>query len=116
MTRTSAFALAMVLLTGGCVASKASKISEAMDSWVGAHKSQLFMKWGPPTRTASDGKDGEILTYEYDKTGTKIKPDLWTTLGLKSGGHDVGKTGNIAKRLFWVNSEGKIYHWKWEGI
>ena len=46
---------------------------EVHDSWLGAHKSKLIQAWGPPTRYGSDGKGGEILTYERtNTTGTVL--------------------------------------------
>ena len=40
-------------------------LSEAMQSWVGSHKSKLIASsWGKPSRIESDGNGGQILVYE----------------------------------------------------
>ena len=106
----------MAGLAGSGCASRATQISRTMDSWKGTHKHELILKWGPPTRIESDGKDGEILVYEYDKTGTKVEPDFLKKLGSKRGGYDVKKTGYIAMRMFWASKDGVIYHWQWRGL
>ena len=61
----------------------------------------------------ADGKDGEILVYEYDKTGSKVEYQRGTI--ISKPGYVVKKTGHVATRMFWVNSVGIIYSWKWTG-
>lgn len=86
-----------------------------MASWVGSHKSEMILSWGPPTRIASDGKCGEILIYEY-----------YRDLGQQEGKMYVDDYGNVrytdpkqrgytATRMFYVNKKGIIYYWRWKG-
>jgi hypothetical protein len=84
----------LILVITSCTSTK-----KAMDSWLGASKQQLFMKWGPPTKTASDGGSGEILVY--------------STQGYNPGipGYGVAPTAYWDNKYFYVNSEGKIYYW-----
>ena len=70
---------------------------EILNSWLGSTKQQLIMSWGPPSRTASDGGDGEILVYANQ-------------------GHWPGYNGEGAYnywnyKYMYVNGSGKIYHW-----
>lgn len=85
----------------GCNLSK--KTSEAMDSWVGHHKSELIQSWGPATRYESDGKGGEILIYERS-----------VTTGRFIGNNYVQNTRNPYK-MFYADSNGKIYYWRFGG-
>jgi len=81
---------------------------EVMDSWLGHTKHDLIMKWGSPARTASDGENGEILVdakpvYIPETTGlaTPSNPNPSTSPGKTFWDY----------KMFWVNSDGKIYHW-----
>jgi hypothetical protein len=49
--------LCTILLTS-CATNK-----KVMNSWMGAHISNVIQSWGPATRTSSDGKDGTIYTW-----------------------------------------------------
>jgi hypothetical protein len=79
------------------------KIENAMNSWLGHSKHELVMSWGMPDRTSDDGNGGEIIAYAY-------------------GGHQQGVNwGNgiyteprswYDYRIFFVNSDGKIYSWR----
>jgi len=41
---------------------------ELLNSWIGRSKNELLMKWGMASRTADDGKGGQILAYEGRRT------------------------------------------------
>ena len=56
----------IVILLISCVSLR----QQQLNTWLGVHKSELIRSWGPPNRTASDGKDGEILIYEKTATRT----------------------------------------------
>ena len=51
------------------------------------------MSWGPPARTASDGGTGEILIYARQVYIPQYNMNYYDY------------------KMFYVNSEGKIYHW-----
>lgn len=96
-TQLGCVVIAATLLFHGCFLSK--RISKNMDSWVGTHQSELIRKVGPPERTASDGAGGVVLIYERQRAlstdGSPTKP---------------------AMRMFYVNPDGIIYHWRWRGL
>lgn len=66
---------------------------KAMDSWLGSDKTELIRQWGPPFATVSDGGTGEIMVF----TDAIYIPAYSIT--------------NYRYRMFYVNKEGKIYHW-----
>jgi len=102
--RPAAFLLALSLLTG-CAAIFSN---DHMDSWMGHHKSELLMSWGPPTKVDSDGKGGEILSYIYDFRRSKVRKNAYTD------DYEIVPTGYKTTRMFWVNKDGKIYYWREE--
>lgn len=68
-----------------------------MNSWIGQTKQNLIMNWGPPVKTASDGGSGEILVYSskvYIPGNQYAAPQTYWD-----------------NRYFYVNSDGKVYHW-----
>jgi hypothetical protein len=83
-----------ILLLSSCTSQR--KIREqnnkALVSWIGANKSDLILKWGPPKRYDSDGKGGEILIYEQKigrgvvKYGTEATKHPITMFYVKEGG------------------------------
>jgi hypothetical protein len=87
----------------------ADKNRAAMDSWLGAHKSELIAQLGPPDRVTSNGLDGEILIYETSFTISGSAG--W----VGYGGYIYGAsppTTYTRMKSFWVDGSGKIYHWK----
>ena len=89
--------------------------------------SSLIRSWGPPHQVVSDGARGEIYIWRWrvnislakGKTKTrgtvthypyssrfKSKTTYTPPLVLKGG----------KVRMFWVTSEGIIYHWRAEGV
>jgi len=105
----------VLILSAAVSAAGCSSINNQMESWIGAHQQELILQWGPPTRTASDGADGWILIYEYDRDFGQIPgkayagPDgaVWYTAPERSG--------YTARRMFWVHRDGVIYSWRWQG-
>jgi hypothetical protein len=59
-------------------------------SWKGDTKQALIRSWGPPTKTSSDGSNGEILTYI-------------NTMQFSFGYY-------IGNNHFYIDKTGKIYH------
>ncbi len=88
------FTLTVILIISSCISTR-----KVMDSWIGASKQQLYMKWGPPTKTASDGGGGEILVYSEQGYNPGIP------------NYGVAPSTYWDNKYFYVNSEGKIYHW-----
>lgn len=104
--------VALLLLLAAC----ASSIEKKMTFWVGHHQAELIASWGPPSRTASDGKGGSILIYEK-----------YVNLGQAPGKATADSAGNVKytaptqqgytrTRMFYVNANGIIYHWRWQGL
>lgn len=111
--RGTLFILAFFIVTSiGCT----KNINTVMSSWIGHHKSELFLSWGPPGKVFPDGKGGEILVYEFHRD-----------LGQTPGEATIDYYGNIhytnpkdrgyvATRMFYVDKDGYIYAWKWKGL
>ncbi len=92
------------------------KIDKQMQSWVGHHKSKLIREWGPPTRYDSDGLNGEILIYSFQR---KFNPTAGKYLQNNQGEimYTPPKDNSYqAIRMFYVDNEGIIYSWRWQGI
>jgi hypothetical protein len=81
-----------------------------MNSWLGATKQNLIMSWGPPTRTGDDGAGGEILVYAKQ---VYISPS--TSTFYDNNGGSSSTTSQAVNywdyKMFWINTEGKVYHW-----
>jgi hypothetical protein len=106
--------LAVLVLCGlfvGC-----TSINDTMQSWVGSHQHDLILSWGPPTRSTSDGADGWILIYEYDRNGGQIPGKAYRGADGATYYTAPQNTGYTAQRMFYVHSDGIIYSWRWQGI
>jgi hypothetical protein len=66
---------------------------EVLDTWLGHGKKDLIMQWGPPDLTTSDGDGGEIIAYVNQVYMPNYNVNYYNY------------------RMFYVNREGKIYHW-----
>lgn len=104
--------LTTFLFFTGC----ATTTNNILDSWVGSHQSELIASWGPPNQTTTDGKGGTILIY-----------GSYVNLGQSPGRASVDYFGNVIytnpqqrgyerTRMFYVNPEGYIYSWRWQGL
>ncbi len=104
--------LILSFVLSGC----ASRVNKLMQSWVGSHQSDLIASWGPPQQNASDGKGGTILIYgSYVNLGQnpgQIKTDYYgnTTYTAPQ------QRGYNRSRMFYVNPDGVIYSWRWQGM
>ena len=87
MKKTVTFLL-IVLSLSSCKSTK-----KVMDSWLGHSKQSLIASWGPPARTASDGGNGEILIYSKQVYIPQYQTNYYDY------------------KMFYANSEGKIYRW-----
>jgi len=95
--------------------SSCSGPSEVMKSWENHHISELYLSWGPPSSTMSDGQGGTIISYYYDRNFGQIP-------GTAKRNHDGSisytaptSLAYTAARHFYANSKGIIYSWKWQG-
>ena len=85
-----------------------------MESWEGAHYSDLYQSWGPPTSTTSDGRGGMIVSYYYSRNmqlpGRAVPQYDGSVMYVPP--QDLSY---VAERHFYVNSNGIIYSWRWQG-
>lgn len=97
----------------GCASLQPGKV---MDSWMGSKAQELILSWGPPTRSTSDGADGTILIYEYDRKMGQI-PGRAVRNSDGSVSYTAPQSNSyVATRMFWVHANGVIYNWKWKGF
>ena len=94
----------LIVLIAICSCNTQKKITAHFDSFLGKDKSELIYKWGPPSKTSSDGKDGEILTWAYKGA----------TEGVVIGNTYSENTRYISLMIY-VDKNGKAYHWKYSG-
>lgn len=114
-SRITKFGLLLVILSIFYGCSTGEEISKAMASWVDSHYSDMMLKWGPPTYSTSDGKGGQILVYQYDRSGGQI-PGYATKIGKTVFYTAPRNVSYTAERMFYVNDKGIIYSWRWEGL
>jgi len=135
----SAAAMVVTVMTVGCV-HPVRNTNSRMDTWLGHHESELIRAWGPPTQTADDGAGGKILIYRYEQSnatpGTAVTRTDTTPAGscARVPGNpqpcnDVGARSTsttvitppqthtyVRSRMFYVNKEGYVYFWRWQGL
>ena len=101
--------------------------SAAMASWKGHHISKLIRSAGPPQNIVSDGAGGRIYIWsshveiplqkektQRSGTATVIGDTVyWNEKTVTSPATSIEYD---KVRMFWVNSQGIIYHWKWKGL
>ena len=133
--RVAVFAL---IFFAGCVATE--EMNKTMSTWEGHHVKELLASWGAPTSIASDGLGGQILTYNKshrvyfpesettDYTSAAIATDSWSegdsalhpstrTPAHTSTVYTPPESGRASRlRMFWVDSNGRIYRWSWKGV
>jgi len=109
------FGLLLVVLSIFYGCSTGEEISKVMASWIGYHYSDMMLKWGPPTYSTADGKGGQILVYQYDRSGGQI-PGYVTKIGKTVFYTAPENVSYTAERMFYVNAKGTIYSWRWKGL
>jgi hypothetical protein len=94
---------------------------KAIDSWLNAKIDKLIKVWGPPTKISSDGKGGQI--YSYEETSTyQVAPGRAVTIQndgkyvLPQFRNNTYYTAPVSRvitiyRLIFINEEGIIYYW-----
>ncbi len=110
--------------------SPGEKISETMASWLNNHYSQLLASWGPPQQVFDDGLGGRILNYTMNRqfyfpgtsqTNTTARVTsydnyIWGSATSRTVYNPARIYGYTAYRMFWINKNGIIYNWKWQGL
>ncbi len=111
--KVTSIVLVCAMIFAGCTSWQASTKPQ-MDSWLKHHKSELIQSWGPPTATADDGNGGQILIFDFSRSGGQIP-------GTIQDGIFGGVTYTTPQRIqvneiymFYVDSDGVIYHWRAE--
>ena len=89
--------------------------SPKMTSWVGHNQSELIAHWGPPQSTTSDGNGGKILIYQSQ---VNHGPPVGQLVPNLHGGYDyiVPQKGYNQSRMYYVDSKGTIYNYRWQGL
>ena len=119
----SLLVLITVFLTG-CFSSQ-----NAMQSWIGATKAQLYQRFGPPDRITDDGQGGEILIYEKTEEGggstpqttnSTVQSNVPNNSSLNTSGLDANMFVPQAHykhtyiKMFYSNKQGVIYYCRFE--
>lgn len=127
-----------LMLFAGCVGTE--ELNRVMRSWEGHSVNELVASWGAPTSRTSDGSGGQIFTYDKshrtyipesyspDYTGAAIatyshpEGDPTTTPRTHTSAvtpttYSPAYTSHVTRRrVFWIDSSGRIYRWSWEGV
>lgn len=108
--------LAVAMLCGGCASIKkrSEELNEAMQSWIGRTADEIVAAWGPPDRVTSDESGGRIFIYDY--SFTQVSTGSSHVVG-NSIFHNPSRAYKVRRnRMFWVSTNGIIYHWSWRGL
>lgn len=105
------FIVLISVLLFSCASIQAQQIDKAMKSWLGASQDELLLEWGPPTYTTSDLKGGTIWVYEFQRqtTGTAYTTQYGYT-------YYNAPVQYKAVRQFFIDSNGIIYAYRWQGL
>lgn len=120
--KTFLIAILVILPLSSC-----SSINKQMASWVGHHQSQLIQSWGPPQNAVPDGNGGQILIYSQNVNlgQTPGQMNTYHSGNIMGGMYSGNSTTSYTlpqqntysrTRMFYVNSEGVIYNWRWQGL
>ena len=113
MKRIQFFLIIFVILIAltSCATFYAKQVDDMMKTWLNASKDQLLLQWGPPSETFRDGKGGEIWTYTFTNQTTGY---AYTD----SYGHTYWRSPQQYQvvRQFFINEDGIIYAYRWQGI
>lgn len=89
---------------------------KAMNSWIGHTKRDLIMQFGPPSRTADDGANGEIVVYAKQVYISSMHLSGIATPDANGGVYTSPGTNTPSQNywqytMYFINTEGEIYHW-----
>ena len=120
-----AFLLLIVFVFSSC----GPPTAEIMNSWKGHHVSRLIRSWGPPQQVTTDGAGGRIYIWTTDvnipltKAKSKTKGTVTYNPYLdeyaiksKTTYTDPIVIEGQKVRMFWVNKNRIIYHWRAKGF
>jgi hypothetical protein len=103
-----------------------NQIDKSLESWVGHDVNELIASWGPPSRSFSDGKGGQIFVYtetrSWTQPGTSTTTASVNSYGNSAYGHattvyqPASVQGYDSYRMFWIDNAGNIYSWAWRGL
>lgn len=99
------------IFASSCATFYAKQIDEVMNSWLGSTKEELLLQWGPPYSKYPDGKGGTIWTYQ------EIRQTAGSAYTNKYGytTYRAPQQYNVVRQFF-INAEGIIYAYRWQGI
>jgi hypothetical protein len=85
-----------------------------MNSWMGHTKAELIQSWGPPKSISTDGKDGEVYTYETSVNFSQSPGQVYTQY---NNVYYTNPQNNVVtrSRMFYINKSGAIYSWLCKG-
>ena len=127
----------LIAMLSGCMTP-----SKAMQSFVGQRSTELSARLGPPQQKVSNGQGGEAWTYFEQHQRTTPGQVNTTVVGTGNSygsiyGNANGATYNVnssaygaatttyttaqthgytASRTFFVDGDGIVYRWAWEGL
>ena len=106
-----ACAAVFLLLLAGCATP-----DDVMKSWMGKHQGDLIQAWGPPQQTSSDGRGGTVLIYgSYVDMGQVPGQVQRNAFGGVSYTAPV-QQGYQRTRMFYVDTNGYVYSYRWQGM
>ncbi|MBS1671330.1 MAG: hypothetical protein JST94_07750 [Bacteroidetes bacterium] len=99
-----------------CLATACTSTQKIMNSWIGHTKRDLIMQFGPPSRTADDGANGEIVVYAKQVYIPSMHLSGLATPDANGGVYTSPGTNTPSQNywqytMYFINTDGKIYHW-----
>jgi hypothetical protein len=113
-SKTKAWMLLLIVAALSGCASSIREVNSRMDWWIGHHQSELIAAWGPPHQTAPDGAGGTVFVYNFRKDLGQIPGRVYAK-GKEVRYTDPERMAWNRIRMFYVNPDGVIYSWRWEG-
>lgn len=90
--------------------------SDIMKTWEGHTITELYLSWGPPTSTMSDGSGGTIISYFINRDFGQIPGTARKNYDGSISYTAPTSISYQAARYFYANSKGIIYSWRWQGL
>jgi len=106
----------VLVLMAGCSSSKHLSPDEkaSLDEWIGKTRSDLIKTWGRPAKETTDGKGGEMITYDTSIVHAKPSTTIFNNgnRGLNNTAADTYVVTH--SRIFYINPQAIIYRWEAE--
>lgn len=128
--------ICLVCLVASLLGCATVSTTEIMNSWMGSHISRVVMSWGPPTQVVSDSAGGYIYIW-LPKPMAPLPPTIekrgytqWNSLTQRfeyrertSAVQSINdaliqiaiNNHNNSYKMFYVRSDGVVYHWRARG-